>query len=576
MRHKGIIISAACLFFFLLFSFSGLNPLWGQTGFIPADIGEKPQEPFKITVSSIPDAIAAGSTGTVQVIFDIASGYKIYADTASVSPGTVEGFTFGKVRTPRALEKKEPDGNMALFYQGHTVFELPVRPDPSLKPLEKSIPLEISFRGCSETVCFLPEKKQMEILLKVLPPVTDHIGAEKIDTGTAQDLTGENETERQSRNAFRDAAARFGLAGVLTAAFLWGLLASLTPCVYPMIPITVSVIGAGKAGNLFQSFLLSLFYVLGMSVTYAVFGVAAAWSGSLFGAYSDHPAVRIAVSGIFLVLALGMFDLVHIRMPSGISARLGAWTGRGFLGVFLTGAATGAVVGPCVGPMLVGLLVYIASIGSKFQGFLIMWSFSLGMGMLFLVIGTFSGMASALPRAGSWMESIRRFFGLMMLAVALYYIRPLLPGNVFALVLGILLTGTGIYTGALDRMQTESSGYERFRKSVAIVCLALGIAYTARFVFSDTFMLKTQVRPEQSEGLSWYEEEAAGLRAAAEQGKPVMMDFRADWCAACLQLERSTFAHPEVRKTAEAFVVIRIDNTDAEALGRKELRKNTV
>ncbi|MGE0085480.1 MAG: protein-disulfide reductase DsbD family protein [Desulfococcaceae bacterium] len=574
MRHKDITVTAACLTVFLLFALTGTNPVWGQTGFVPSDSGQKPPEPFKITVSAVPDTIAAGSTGTIQVLVDIASGYKIYADTVSLSPEAVEGFSFGKVKTPHALEKKEPDGKTALFYQGHTVFELPVRPDSSLKPSGKSIPLEISFRGCSETVCFLPEKRQMEIMLAVLPPLSGDMGAERTDPVTAETGTaGENETDGQPRNAFQEAASKFGLAGVLTAAFLWGLLASLTPCVYPMIPVTVSVIGAGPSKNLFQSFLLSLFYVLGMSLTYAVFGVLAAWSGSLFGAYTDHPAVRILVAGIFVILSLGMFDLVHISMPSRISSRLGAWTGSGFFGVFLTGAATGAVVGPCVGPMLVGLLVYIASIGSRFQGFLIMWSFALGMGMLFLVIGTFSGMASALPRAGSWMENIRRFFGLMMLAVALYYIRPLLPGNVFILLLGIMLTGTGIYTGALDRIQKEATGYEKFRKTLAIVCLVLGIAYTARFVFSDLFITEAQNPAKQEDSILWYDDENAGLRAAAQQGKPVMMDFRADWCAACLQLERDTFTNARVREMAGAFIAIRIDNTNAEAPGPKELRK---
>jgi len=574
MKHKGISSSAIWLGIFLIFFLSARNPVWGQPGFVPSDSGEKPQEPFKITVSAIPDAVAAGNTGTIQVVFDIAPGYKIYADTASVIPGTAEGFTFGKLRTPQPLEKKEPDGKTALFYQGHTVFELPVRPDLSLKPLGKSIPLEISYRGCSETVCFLPEKKQMEIMLSVLPPMAEDMRAEKNGSPASEGgLAEEKEADGLQQNAFQNAASKFGLAGVLAAAFLWGILASLTPCVYPMIPITVSVIGAGRSENLFQSFLLSLFYIMGMSLTYAVFGVIAAWSGSLFGAYTDHPAVRILVSGIFVILALGMFDLVHIHMPSRISSGLGAWSGTGIFGVFLTGAATGAVVGPCVGPMLVGLLVYIASIGSKLQGFVIMWSFALGMGMLFLVIGTFSGMASALPRAGSWMENIRRFFGLMMLAVALYYIRPLLSGNVFVLLLGILLTGTGIYTGALDRMQTESAGYERFRKTAAIVCLVLGIAYTARFAFSDLFVLKSQISAHPGEGIRWYEDEAAGMIAAAQQGKPVMMDFRADWCAACLQLERETFTHSRVREMAESFIAIRIDNTNAEAPGPKELRK---
>lgn len=576
MLNKSIKRYAVCMTVFVLFFLSGLSQVRGQTGFIPSDTGTKPQEPFKINVSAVPDAIAAGSTGTVQVVFDIASGYKIYADTVSVSPGAVEGFTFGKLRTPRALEKKEPDGNTALFYQGYTVFELPVRADPALKPSGKSIPLEISFRGCSETVCFLPEKRQMEIMLAVLPPLSGDMSAERNSPVTAEGgAAGQNETEVHSGNAFRNAASEFGLAGVLTAAFLWGLLASLTPCVYPMIPVTVSVIGAGRSKNLFQSFLLSLFYVLGMSLTYAVFGVVAAWSGSLFGAYTDHPAVRILVSGIFVILALGMFDLVHIRMPSRISSRLGAWTGSGFFGVFITGAATGAVVGPCVGPMLVGLLVYVAGLGDALMGFLLLWSFSLGMGMLFLVIGTFSGLAASLPRSGEWMVSLRRFFGFLMLGAALYYVHPLLPEEAVLLLAGLLLTAAGVSGGALT-MGEPVAGWRVFFKSLALVCLMLGLACAARVAW--VFPLKgaenriMSLSGEPSSGtvadsstgpaISWFAAEDKALEAARTTGRPILVDFRADWCAACRKLEAETF--PDARVAAlirDGFVAFRIDGT---------------
>ncbi len=550
----------------------------GQNSFILSEPAEKTAEPFKISISAQPDILAAGSTSGIQVIFDIAAGYKLYADATSVRPHGREGFTFGKVKTPRPVRKKEPDGKTALFYEGLTVFELPVRSSPALEPSEISLSLEILLRGCSETVCFLPEKREKKIVLTLLPPISEEIkaGVPEKDSLTAVELR-ENDKNVEygegGENPFRNAASEYGLTGVLLAAFLWGLLASLTPCVYPMIPVTVSVIGAGPGKNLSQSFLLSLFYVLGMSLTYAIFGVIAAWSGSLFGAYTDHPLVRIGVAVLFFILALGMFDLLHIRMPSRIASGLGTWTGSGRFGVFFTGAATGAVVGPCVGPMLAGLLIYIAALGSKIQGFFIMWSFALGMGVLFLIIGTFSGAASALPQAGPWMEKIRRFFGLLMLGVALYYIRPLLPPSFFYLMLGAILIGTGIYSGAADRLAPESGGYARFQKSIAILCLTLGIAYAVRFAMWDILLPQAGIPAAEREEMQWIGSEAAGLRMAGEQQKPVMMDFRADWCSACLKLEQKTFRDARVQNLAESFILLRIDNTDTKDPVAEKLRK---
>ena len=536
--------------------------------------------PFSIKAFIEPENIGYDRTGTVSVIFSIDSGYKIYADTATVIPHDVEGLEFGTVKTPLSITKKELDGKIEKIYQGKAVFELPVKVNSAAKPGKGSFLLDIGFQGCSQTRCFFPEKKTISVNYTIEP-----VSASKPENDLNNDLNQVKPdiSKSISDNPYQRAAARFGIVGVLIAAFLWGFLASLTPCIYPMIPVTVSVIGAGNSGSVFQGFILSLFYVLGMSLTYAGFGVAAAWTGSLFGAYTDHPAIRIIVAGIFLILGIGMFDIFHIQMPSKFSTALNKYTGKGKLGVFLTGAAAGAVVGPCVGPMLAGLLIYIAAIGSKLQGFFIMWSFALGMGILFLLIGTFSSAASSLPKSGMWMVRLKNLFGLLMLAMSLWYIKPLLSAPVFFLCMGIFFIGISVFSEGLEQLRPESdksesnksgSGkYERLIKTIAIVCLTLGIAYTVRFVLGDSIISFQNSMLSEKARINWHTDEAAGLKLAKIKNLPVLIDFSADWCTACKRLEKETFAHPEVIKSAKKFVCIKIDSTDTNSPVVKRLQK---
>ncbi|GBC63419.1 protein-disulfide reductase DsbD [Desulfonema ishimotonii] len=520
--------------------------------------------PFRWEAAAVPETVAPGREGTIRVTLKMAQAHKVYASETVILPAPVSGLSYGTLRLPPALEKKEPDGHMARFYEGEAVFDLPVRVLPSARTGAVSVPLTVRYRGCSGKNCFLPREKKIDVGFSVDPATGG--GKEVADAPPPGGAHGD-----QKENPFQKTARRFGLAGVLLAAFAWGFLASLTPCVYPMIPVTVSIIGASNADSIARGFRLSLFYVLGMSLTYAAFGVMAAWSGGLFGAYADHPVVRIIVAGVFFLMALSMFDLFYIQVPAALSSRMGRYSGNGTVGIFLTGAAAGMVVGPCVGPMLVGLLVYIAALGDRLQGFLIMWSFALGMGMLFLVIGTFSGAASGLPRAGAWMEKIKHVFGVIMLGLALYYIRPLVPAGIMMLMTGALLIGIGVFTGALDALQPESGAGDRLRKTVGILCLTLGIVYAARFAIGGHL----QASPTQTEksAIVWTEDEGAGLALARRQNRPAIIDFSADWCAACQKLESETFTHPEVVEGFKNFIAIRVDSTDAGDAHVRRLQK---
>jgi len=537
-------------------------------GFVRDASPAAPADPFAFIIDVAPERIAPGQGGVITVSARIPPGHKLYADRTSIIPGAVPGMAFGRLDVPGSVERTEPDGNTARFHVADATFRLPVSVEASA-PVGSAlvVPLTIRYQGCAGDRCFFPQEKRFAVTVDVIGSAAE----QNVSPAPAAEALAPPPSE----NPYWRAHHRFGLMGVLAAAFVWGLLASLTPCIYPMIPITMTVIGAAGAGSAGRGFGLSLIYVAGMSLVYAAFGVAAAWSGALFGGFAGHPAVRIGVAVIFTGMALSLFDLFHVRMPVWAASRIGRKFGGGGVGVFLTGAAAGAVVGPCVGPLLVALLVYVATLGDRLQGFLIMWSFALGMGTLFVVIGTFSGAAAALPRSGSWMERLKRSFGALMLAAALYYAAPLMPDRILWLFTGALLIGIGVFMGALDGLTAAAGGYDRLRKSVGILCLALGVAYAARFALTGAGVGGATGTPTAAPGgIAWMTDEAAALAAAHQGQRPVLIDFYADWCAACKDLDRKTFADPRVVATADRFVALRVDSSDpsdpeAKALHRK-------
>ncbi|MCP4106101.1 MAG: protein-disulfide reductase DsbD [Desulfobacteraceae bacterium] len=552
-------------------------------------------EPFKLKAEAVPGEIQPGRESVIMVTFTFPPDHYLYADKTNVTPAPVPGLTFGNIKKPESIKKQDPYLGMVSMYKEATTIQLPVQAEESAAQGSKNITLTVDYQGCKNNLCFMPQSKEMRVELVIAsadsaipagtvqkPVIVDslHIADSALPDTPVQEFKPFQSAQKiektqpleKEQNPFRKTAEKFGLIGVLGAAFLWGLLASLTPCVYPMIPVTVSVIGAGSSGSVFRGFILSIFYVIGLSLTYAIFGTVAAWSGSLFGEYTNHPATRIIVAGIFVILALGMFDVFYLQMPSAISSKLGGSKGTGVAGVFMTGAAAGAVVGPCVGPMLVGLLVYIAALGSKLQGFLIMWSFALGMGVLFLVIGTFSGAAASLPKAGEWMNRIKHMFGILLIGMALYYVKPLIEANAFTLMIGGFFIWAGVFIGALDPFSSEPTGWNRFWKTAGIVCLALGIGYVAKFTLGS-FTTPQQSQVIRKSSITWLSDEESALAQAKKQNKPLMIDFSADWCAACIKLDRETFSSPDVTEAAKRFVSVKIDCTDNKDPVIKHLRK---
>lgn len=338
----------------------------------------------------------------------------------------------------------------------------------------------------------------------------------------------------------------------LAVVFAAGFLTCFTPCVYPLIPVTVSVFGARRAGTRAEAALVSALYVLGMALTYSSLGVGAALTGAVFGRFMADPWVVGAVALVFAVFAASMFGAFEVALPAGVQARLGRVGGKGRLGALAMGLCAGLIAAPCTGPVLGGVLAYVATTGRALSGFALLFAFAIGMGLPFFAIGAF---AVKLPKSGPWLLGIKSVFGVALLATALYFAKDAIPvlkaplRHEASFIIGaLILAGVGVLLGAIHRSFHGSAG-DRLRKAVGVACAVLGL-YGAVGAFA-------MPRPAR---LPWLAADEGLARARAE-GKPALVDFSADWCAACKEFESLTYPDPLFVEESRHFVLVKVDAT---------------
>ena len=330
--------------------------------------------------------------------------------------------------------------------------------------------------------------------------------------------------------------------------FVGGMALNLTPCVYPLLPITVSYFG-GKSGQGQGRLLVhGLFYLVGLALTNSTLGVAAALTGGLMGAMLQNPIVLLAVAVILVFFATSLFGLWELRLPGSLT-QAASKSYSGYFGSLFMGLTLGLVAAPCIGPFVLGLLTWVASMGSPLLGFLVFFTLSLGLGLPLFILAMFSGSLEKLPRSGEWMLWVRKLMGWVLVGMAAYFIKPLLPESVSVFLLAAVALAAAVHLGWLDR---TTAAFRSFRWLKTIAAL-LGIIIA-------TFLAGSWAL--RGPGVAWQPYSDQLLAQAVKEHKPVIIDFYATWCTPCRELDDITFHHPEVVKIADRdFVMVKLDLT---------------
>ena len=348
------------------------------------------------------------------------------------------------------------------------------------------------------------------------------------------------------------AAASRGTLHAFAFAITAGLLTSLTPCVYPMIPITISIFGGRGGTSRGRAFLLATVYVAGIAVMFGTLGTTFALLGKAFGTFLANPWIVVPLALFFFAMAASMFGAFDLALPASLQERLSRVGGRGFLGAFLMGLVGGLISAPCTGPPLAGILAYVATTRDAGLGFLLLASYAAGIGVPFWAIAGFS---MQLPRSGPWMNAVKSVFGVALVVAGLYYLKPVAPtlghlsGNTSVfLITALLAVAAGLALGAIH-LPFSAGAPKATRKTIGIALTVAGLFAIVNFTLTPKIHI------------TWLDSEPAAVAAARASGKPLLVDFMANWCLPCQEMDVKVFGHPDVAPTLGDFVLLRIDLT---------------
>lgn len=484
---------------------------------------------------------------------------------------------------PKTKEKKDPftGENVVVYDEGTHKFAIKFfAKDPSAKDFM----VKASYQGCSNLTCFFPTSKTFNLTLDQLPtPVIPG----KVQIPPASQLasspktgTIESAQKVQTPSGLVDFAATMqsrGLLWVLALALLGGLLVSLTPCVYPMIPITLSIIGGRNENRSFYNGLgLSATYVAGLSLTYALLGLAAATFGAQIRGFLQGTFFQAAISIIFFLLALSMFDVFMLQAPNALRSRLGNIKKSGLFGIFIMGMVSGLMASPCVAAPLAGILAFIASTGNQVLGFFMLLLFAWGMSVPLLVIGAFSGTINSMPKAGEWMNRVKEFYGFLLLGAALYFSRPLIGDSWSELGIALVLAGFAAFLGLFSNLPEDAALSRRVFKSFGVITISIACAFAISATIKCGYLSlpkSLNAKVSAREEVFWQHDLEKALLAGKQSNKPLFLDFRADWCSICRELEENVFPQPEIRMLLEKMIPVKIDATEPDEKTQKILEQ---
>ncbi len=536
-----------------------------------------PDQAFVLSAEATPNGDA------VIARWQIADGYYLYRDKFGFTSAD-DSTSLGHAELPKGKIKDDPYFGAMEIHTGDVTARVPLdRTDPAAGPLT----FIATYQGCADGgICYPPIKKELTVNLPLLNAVVTAAQAAPTQRAPAP------ATSLSEQDSIAASLASGASLLTILGFFGFGLLLAFTPCVFPMIPILSGIIvGQGNEVTTRRAFVLSLVYVLAMALTYTVAGVLAGLFGSNLQATFQNPWILGSFAALFVLLSLSMFGLYDLQVPNWAQNRLSATSNRqksgSLTGVAVMGFLSALIVGPCVAAPLAGALIYIGQTGDALLGGIALFALSLGMGAPLLLIGTSAG--KLLPKAGPWMNVIKAVFGVLLIGVAIWMLERILPAPVTMSMWAALLIVSAIYLGALDHMPPEGSGWRRLWKGTGLVMLLygavllVGAAGGGRDVFQPlrgvgVTQSDVQAGTFPAQGLAFQQIKSVAdlqreVALASSQGRGVMLDFYADWCITCKEMEHETFSDPDVQASLADVVLLQADVTDNDDIDKALLRE---
>ena len=549
------------------------------------------EDPFAFEAERPKMTVRPGEKSEAVVVALVPMSHHLYETSLEGSPLKVSGsanatFSYEAAMIPDAHEEPDPfePGKTIRIFPDGTRFVVPFFSDANTAPGNYELVVQIYYQGCSEMVCFPPTIREVVISVDVAgEPVTDDsapvapTAEPTADTSTEPGDTPEATGPAPSSNGsplarLESLEAKYGLLAVYLFCFVIGAGLVLTPCVFPMAALTGSVFGArataaasdggGGSGSPIPTAML---FGLGLGVSFGTFGVIAGAAGTALNtaAAFQNPWILGAICSIFVLLSLSMFGLYDLKPPRWVTDRYQNASEQGsYVAFFLMGMLAALVAAPCAGPPVLALGAFVAPKGPVMAGSLL-FTTGIGLAAPFVILGIASSSGRVRLRPGAWMETVKRFFGVILIACAIYFGESLL-GGYYPLIAGLFATVVGVCSGALDRMEPTTGGFARASQSFGVVSLVLGLYFFGGWLLSEGLIhppVKLSQGGAAAAELEWETDIDAALARAQSDGRPVMVDFTATWCLYCKTIERNAFTDARVVAALKRFVLIKIDVT---------------